>query len=139
MVALSDPRCESGALTEHVIVNTANPPNNIPLIPGKQGDEEASAKSPPEVPEPIYHGIHPSFPRPSFKLENRYIDQPRSLRVVVIGAGLAGITAGILLPRKVPGIDLQIYEKNDEVVSSCAMVNTGPHVLSEQGRSLARE
>lgn len=35
----------------------------------------------------------------------------------MIGAGLTGITAGILLPVKVPGIDLKIYEKNNDVVS----------------------
>lgn len=38
------------------------------------------------------------------------------MRVGVIGAGLAGITAGILLPAKVPGIKLTIYEKNADVV-----------------------
>jgi len=51
-----------------------------------------------------------------FELETHGIDEVRSLRVVVIGAGLAGITAGILLPIKVPKIDLTIYEKNDDVV-----------------------
>lgn len=43
------------------------------------------------------------------------IDEPRKLRVAVIGAGLAGITAGILLPAKVPDIALTIFEKNHEV------------------------
>jgi hypothetical protein len=37
-------------------------------------------------------------------------------QVAVIGAGLAGITAGALLPAKVPGIQLTIFEKNPEVV-----------------------
>jgi hypothetical protein len=32
-------------------------------------------------------------------------------------AGLAGINAGILLPAKVPGIQLTIFEKNEDVVS----------------------
>jgi len=35
--------------------------------------------------------------------------------VAVIGAGLSGITAGILLPAKVPGIKLQIFDKNPDV------------------------
>jgi hypothetical protein len=56
--------------------------------------------------------------QPTFQLEDRYIDEPRVLKVVVIGAGLAGITAGIMVPAKVPGIDLTIYEKNDDVVRS---------------------
>jgi hypothetical protein len=54
---------------------------------------------------------------PKFELEDHGIDEARSLRVVVIGAGLSGILAGILLPAKVPNIDLTIYEKNDDVVS----------------------
>lgn len=35
----------------------------------------------------------------------------------MIGAGIAGINAGILLPIKVPGIELTIFEKNKDVVS----------------------
>ncbi|KAI8933140.1 hypothetical protein NX059_009781 [Plenodomus lindquistii] len=46
---------------------------------------------------------------------SRYIDHVRALKVAVIGAGLAGINAGILLPAKVPGIDLTIFEKNSDV------------------------
>ena len=33
----------------------------------------------------------------------------------MIGAGLSGITAGVLLPIKVPGIELQIFDKNADV------------------------
>ncbi|OWO97359.1 hypothetical protein B2J93_8140 [Marssonina coronariae] len=56
-------------------------------------------------------------PKPSrtFELEDRPIDAPSTIRVAVIGAGLAGITAGILLPAKVPGISLTIYDKNAAV------------------------
>lgn len=56
------------------------------------------------------------YPEAKFELEDRYIDEPRSLRVVVIGAGLTGVTAGVLLPAKVPGIKLTIFEKNADVV-----------------------
>jgi hypothetical protein len=45
------------------------------------------------------------------------IDHIRELKVAVIGAGLSGINAGILLPAKVPGIKLTIFEKNHDVVS----------------------
>ncbi|KAG6017872.1 hypothetical protein E4U54_001787 [Claviceps lovelessii] len=48
-------------------------------------------------------------------LVNRFIDEPRTLRVAVIGGGLAGILAGILLPAKVPGIQLEIFEKNNDL------------------------
>ena len=54
---------------------------------------------------------------PMLKLIDRFVDEPRSLRVAVIGAGIAGITAGSLLPAKVPGIKLTIFEKNADMVS----------------------
>lgn len=53
-----------------------------------------------------------------YKLESHPIDQIRNLKVVVIGAGISGILAGILLPIKVPGIELKIIEKNLEAVSN---------------------
>lgn len=58
-----------------------------------------------------------SYPVPTLKLEDRYIDEPRELRVAVIGAGLSGTLAGTLLPAKVPNINLTIFEKNADVVS----------------------
>jgi hypothetical protein len=61
------------------------------------------------------------IPYPVSKLqldETHCIDQVRELKVAVIGAGLAGINAGILLPKKVPGIKLTIFEKNHDVVST---------------------
>ncbi|KAI1491258.1 hypothetical protein F5X96DRAFT_484518 [Biscogniauxia mediterranea] len=51
----------------------------------------------------------------TLELVDRFIDEPRKLRVAVIGAGLAGIIAGVLLPAKVPGIELTILEKNEDV------------------------
>ncbi|KAF7562605.1 hypothetical protein G7046_g1513 [Stylonectria norvegica] len=54
----------------------------------------------------------PSYPQSGVSLVDRFIDEPRPLRVAVIGGGMAGILAGILLPKKVPGIQLTIYEKN---------------------------
>lgn len=56
--------------------------------------------------------------KPAFELEEHPIDQVRSIKVGLIGAGLTGITAGVLLPNKVPGLDLRIYDKNADVVSS---------------------
>ncbi|CAI7614328.1 unnamed protein product [Penicillium palitans] len=63
-------------------------------------------------------GTGPSCPfnaLPEISLINRHADQPRKLRVTVIGAGISGIIAGVLLPAKVPGIDLTIFEKNADV------------------------
>lgn len=47
------------------------------------------------------------YPWPTdFKLSEHYIDDIPTLKVCVIGAGLAGITAGVLLAVKVPGMFL---------------------------------
>lgn len=62
-------------------------------------------------------GIGPELLLPGFSLLDRFIDEPRTLNVAVIGGGLAGILAGILLPRKVPGLNLTIFEKNKDFVS----------------------
>lgn len=51
-----------------------------------------------------------------FSLDEPTVDDPRPLKVAVIGAGLSGILAGVLLPAKVPKIQLTIFEKNNEVV-----------------------
>ncbi|KAH6676226.1 hypothetical protein B0J14DRAFT_350711 [Halenospora varia] len=50
-----------------------------------------------------------------FEFEDHPIDVTPPLKVAVIGAGLSGITAGVLLPAKVPGIALTIFEKNGDV------------------------
>ncbi len=66
-----------------------------------------------------------SSTQPTLELIDRYIDEPRPLRVAVVGGGLSGITAGILLPAKVPGIQLTIYEKNKDLVraETCCAVD----------------
>lgn len=68
----------------------------------------------------------PKYHLPEIDLVDRYADEPRKLRVAVIGAGLSGVTAGVLLPAKVPGIELTIFEKNADVVSE---VLVSPGVL----------
>jgi hypothetical protein len=57
-------------------------------------------------------------PKTQFELEEHPVDQVRSIKVGIIGAGLSGITAGILLPAKLPGLDLRIWDKNADVVGS---------------------
>ncbi|KNG46883.1 cyclohexanone monooxygenase [Stemphylium lycopersici] len=57
-----------------------------------------------------------NYPPSRLQLDpSRFIDRVRPVKVAVIGAGLAGINAGILLPAKVPGIQLTIFEKNTDV------------------------
>ncbi|KAF2198710.1 FAD/NAD(P)-binding domain-containing protein [Delitschia confertaspora ATCC 74209] len=72
-------------------------------------------------PYPTLIGVKPrsipiKYPISKLRLDTEHcIDDVRELRVAVVGAGLAGITAGILLPVKVPQIDLTIFEKNEDV------------------------
>lgn len=53
---------------------------------------------------------------PHFEIEEHPIDEYPSIKVIVVGAGPAGITAGALFTHKVPGIDLTIYERYSNVV-----------------------
>lgn len=58
-----------------------------------------------------------SYPKSRLDIVDRFLDEPRKLRVAIIGGGLAGILSGCLLPAKVPGVELVIYEKNPDFVS----------------------
>lgn len=76
----------------------------------------------PPIPEHATSSQDWLYPHPTdFVLSERPIDEVRPLKVAVIGAGLTGITAGILLPIKVPCIKLTILEKNSDVVSEPEM------------------
>ena len=68
-----------------------------------------------------------TFPDPpsqtSSQFEDLPIDAPSPLKVIVVGAGISGITAAVLLPIKVPGLELVIYERESDLVPlpSCSM------------------
>lgn len=53
-------------------------------------------------------------------LVDRFVDDARPLRLAIIGGGVAGILAGILLPAKVEHLELTIFEKNSDLVSCAA-------------------
>lgn len=59
---------------------------------------------------------------PAFEIEDHPIDETPSIKAIVVGAGISGINTGILLPIKVPGIELVIYEKASDIVS-CVTLN----------------
>ncbi|KAG6035551.1 hypothetical protein E4U41_006010 [Claviceps citrina] len=84
----------------------AAPPNSLRIL--LNGEKPTSAERPKGNPGFSYGNCHDA-------LVDRFIDEPRALRVAVIGGGLAGILAGILLPAKVPGIQLEIFEKNKDL------------------------
>ncbi|KAH7350443.1 hypothetical protein BKA66DRAFT_563373 [Pyrenochaeta sp. MPI-SDFR-AT-0127] len=45
----------------------------------------------------------------------RAVDHLRPMKVIVIGAGMSGIIAGIFFPRNIENLDLVIYEKNPDL------------------------
>lgn len=62
---------------------------------------------------------------PYLELEDHPIDEYPSIKVIVVGAGPAGITAGALLTHKVPGLEIVIYERyNDAVRIYCCGTKT---------------
>lgn len=100
-----------------------------------------------EVPAATPNGTSLPYPKlkradgtiSDFQLEDRPIDEIKKLRVAIIGTGLSGVTAGALLPVKVPGIDLTLFEKNPDVVCQTSY-STHAHsmALTIPGRYMVR-
>lgn len=112
--------------------NTARHPSNLHSTigaPTKSPDAVKFHIQPPEKP----------YTRSDFQLEDRHIDRGRPLRVAVIGAGLSGVLAGAILPPKVPGIKLVIFEKNTDVVSYQSTIGYQTVWLMPEGWYLARK
>lgn len=48
-------------------------------------------------------------------MSRQAIDRLRPMKVIVLGAGMSGIIAGILFPRSIENLELVIYDKNPEL------------------------
>lgn len=48
-------------------------------------------------------------------IEPRSVDEPRTVKVIVVGAGISGIIAGIRFPQRIPNLELVIYDKNEDI------------------------
>jgi len=128
-MALADPLTQSPALLGG---NLSSAPANDDILNHEQIAASTNAVIEEEIRQDVaavplrpQSATSSSYPVSNLKLEDRHIDDVRSLRVTVIGAGLAGINAGILLPAKVPGIQLTILEKNVDVVSTVVPFMSG--------------
>lgn len=101
-------------------------PNIHPSLPHTNGYVRSTLDDVSAVKDRVSNGIksapvtehqqEESPTKPKFELEEHPVDEFRDIKVGVLGAGLAGITAGVLLPAKLPGLDLRIYDKNADVV-----------------------
>ncbi|KAL6689893.1 FAD/NAD(P)-binding domain-containing protein [Trichoderma pleuroticola] len=74
-------------------------------------------------------------PNPRHPTTHQLPDHPidggfSQVEVVVVGAGIAGILAGVLLPAKVPGVKLRILERNNDV-GGVWLTNIYPGVKSD--------
>ncbi|KAL6711303.1 hypothetical protein ACN47E_005834 [Coniothyrium glycines] len=58
------------------------------------------------------NGANGVFSKQSLRLNDVPVENQRSLKVAVIGAGYSGIYCGIRIPERLRNIDLVIYEKN---------------------------
>lgn len=48
-------------------------------------------------------------------ISERCVDEPRPLKVIYIGAGISGIVGAIEFLKRIPDLELVIYEKNPEI------------------------
>ena len=55
--------------------------------------------------------------RPSYRVADQWLGEPRQVRVIVVGAGIGGIAAVKLFREAFQGrpADLVVYEKNHDV------------------------
>ncbi|KAK5009369.1 hypothetical protein LTR28_001381, partial [Elasticomyces elasticus] len=55
-----------------------------------------------------------------YHYKNQYLEQPRPVRIIVIGAGLSGIAAVKIFKERFAGepVELVIYEKNNDVAGT---------------------
>ncbi|EXJ77832.1 hypothetical protein A1O3_08991 [Capronia epimyces CBS 606.96] len=53
--------------------------------------------------------------RSSYYPKSRPFDRHRPVKLIIVGAGIAGISAAILIPRKVRNLSYVVYEKNKRV------------------------
>lgn len=90
------------------VVTTMNPSENG--LPNADG--------PAIVPEGMQHGTGVDSHRSDASellLREGVIENPRKIKVIVVGAGYSGIYHGIRIPERIKNCELTIFEKNDAV------------------------
>ncbi|KAL1970195.1 hypothetical protein VTN77DRAFT_5355 [Rasamsonia byssochlamydoides] len=67
------------------------------------------------MPTEVEHNGNGFHPQEKWIVEDRAIDECRPIRVVIMGAGISGITACIRFAQRIRNLDLCVYEKNPDV------------------------
>ncbi|KPI36940.1 putative sterigmatocystin biosynthesis monooxygenase stcW [Cyphellophora attinorum] len=96
--------------TKHVLI-----PTDSSIASSSEHDVDTQSDTSVEEESKPSARLNDLYPVSGLDLPDHHIDDVRSLRVAVIGAGLSGVTAGVLLPAKVPKIQLTIFDKNEDV------------------------
>ncbi|KAL4738276.1 hypothetical protein BDV11DRAFT_206119 [Aspergillus similis] len=97
------------------------PIQSLPMLISQTTPLNKLGKAPAVTVEPIIEdksGIQETLPRtinPPFVLEEHPVDKRLPIRAIVVGAGITGVTAGVLLPAKVPELSLVIYERHSDI------------------------
>ena len=65
--------------------------------------------------QPVVNGSGVSALSGIVETDAHEIDYARPMKVVVVGAGISGILAAIRFPRRVPNLELVLYDKNPEI------------------------
>jgi hypothetical protein len=82
-------------------------PSTIPIANG----EAPIANGEPKKKLALYE-FDPKNPN---DLSRRAVDNLRPMKVIVLGAGMSGIIAGVFFPRQIENLELVIYDKNADL------------------------
>ncbi|KAL3465250.1 hypothetical protein BJX64DRAFT_297621 [Aspergillus heterothallicus] len=102
-----------------IIHTQQQPPATLDTGPHKT--DEGNVKTPGITAEAVLEGeeadehVLPRTIFPPLILEDHPVDEVHPIKAIVVGAGITGINAGILLPAKVPGLELRIYERHADI------------------------
>ncbi|KAL4786506.1 hypothetical protein BJX76DRAFT_355053 [Aspergillus varians] len=94
------------------------PRQDNPAVHTKDAHPSHENKPPLVAAEPTIEEEKHNTPRtisPPLILEDHPVDERLPIKAIVVGAGITGITAGVLLPAKVPELSLTIYERHSDI------------------------
>ncbi|KZV72482.1 FAD/NAD-P-binding domain-containing protein [Peniophora sp. CONT] len=107
------------------VISAPDPTPQAPRLNGHAATNGYSATPSTSLPNGQANAHTSTYVPPDFA-----IDEWRRMKVVVIGAGYSGITAGIRFSQRVPNLDLTIYEK-ESAIGGTWHVNRYPGLMCD--------